>query len=164
MKDGPWKALAASVLVVSLLALAFLWFTGPFRPDENARKRGERTLFLGQVDEIEHGRSTELWFYETQGVDAYLDQAATLRALKSLDLNRTDITDAGIQSVSRMAGLQELNVCGGRITAQGIEQLALCTNLESLDLAGIPTTVKGIDKLARLPKLRTLIVDGKRIK
>ncbi len=166
MKNGRWETIVTPLLALFLMAAVALLVFAPFwfGPKESPRQRSERKLFVRQVDEIQRGKSTQLWFYETEGVDAYLNQAAALPAMKSLELDRTDITDAGVQSLSRAAGLQELNIRGGRITAQGIEQLALCKNLEHLELAGVPITAGGIGKLSRLPKLRTFIVNDKRIK
>jgi hypothetical protein len=166
MTNGRWEAMSTPLLAVMLFAgvILLLFVVAWNQPEQSPREQSERRLFQGQVEEIQRGKSTVLWFYETQGVDAYLEQAASLPALETLDLDRTDVTDAGLQQLGRLPRLHKLAIRGGRITAQGVECLATCTSLQELELRGIPITKEGIDKLSRLPKLQTFVVDDKRIK
>ncbi len=64
------------------------------------------------------------------------DHRTTLTSLKSLDLTRSAITDAGLQHVAAFPGLRELDLSETKITMSGLAMLERLPELEWLGLRG----------------------------
>jgi hypothetical protein len=62
------------------------------------------------------------------------DHRAVLAALKSLDLTRSSVTDAGLQHVAAFSSLRELDLSDTKVTAAGLAVLDRLPNLEWLGL------------------------------
>ena len=67
-----------------------------------------------------------------------------------LDLDRSDITDAGLTGVSEMASLKKLHLAGANVTDTGLQHLGRLTGLESLGLRDTKVTDAGLKHLGRL--------------
>jgi Leucine-rich repeat (LRR) protein len=109
--------------------------------------------------------------------DAALRHLRALLNLKTLDLSRTSITDAGLAYVGRLKGLESLNLWNGGgawrrrlsipsapylddITDVGLAHLRELQSLQSLDLSGRSITDVGVAHLKTLRGLRKLGLSG----
>lgn len=73
--------------------------------------------------------------------DAALEVTKQLTSLKFLNLEQTDVTDAGLVHVRCLSNLQRLDLSGTRITDAGLEHLKPLRNLQELDLGGISSSL-----------------------
>src|SRR5262249_40594166 len=81
--------------------------------------------------------------------------------LRELDLENTQVTDAGLVTLTRLSGLQELDLSNTRVTDAGVAHLATFTDLRKLRLADMPqVTGEGISNLWGLTKLESLSLEG----
>jgi len=87
------------------------------------------------------------------GLDALLPVAENI---VSLDLARTQVTDAGLAKVAKMKGLKELRLDNTGIGDAGLDHLTGLTNLEYLNVYGSKVTDGGVQKLAGLANLKAL--------
>ncbi|MCA1964797.1 MAG: hypothetical protein LDL31_12710, partial [Prosthecobacter sp.] len=89
--------------------------------------------------------------------DASLDVLAPLaEKIASLDLARTQITDAGLAKVAAMKNLTELHLENTGISDAGLDHLQGLASLEYLNLYNTKVTDAGLPKLAGLAKLKAL--------
>ncbi len=89
------------------------------------------------------------------GLDALLPVADSI---VSLDLARTQVTDAGLAKVAKMSALKELRLDNTGIGDAGLVHLTGLKNLEYLNVYGSKVTDGGIQKLAGLSNLKALYV------
>ena len=89
------------------------------------------------------------------GLDALLPIAGQI---ESLDLARTQVTDAGLAKVAQMKNLKELRLDNTGITDAGLDHLKGLTELVYLNVYGSKVTDAGLQKLAELKKLKSLYV------
>lgn len=89
------------------------------------------------------------------GLDALLPVA---ESIVSLDLARTQVTDAGLAKVAKMTALKELRLDNTAIGDAGLDHLVGLKNLEYLNVYGSKVTDGGIQKLAGLSNLKALYV------
>ncbi len=89
------------------------------------------------------------------GLDVLLPVA---EHIVSLDLARTQVTDAGLAKVAQMTQLKELRLDNTGIGDAGLEHLHGLANLEYLNVYGSKVTDAGIQKLAGLKNLKALYV------
>jgi len=89
------------------------------------------------------------------GLDALLPVADSI---VSLDLARTQVTDAGLAKVAKMSALKELRLDNTGIGDAGLVHLMGLKNLEYLNVYGSKVTDGGIQKLAGLSNLKALYV------
>ena len=61
---------------------------------------------------------------------------------KSLNLNSTDVGDAGLRALGAMTNLRELGLNYGRFTDKGLEALKTLTGLKRLDLVRTRTAAE----------------------
>ncbi|HEY2759953.1 MAG TPA: hypothetical protein VGI75_04400 [Pirellulales bacterium] len=71
---------------------------------------------------------------DDQAITWLSDHRTTLTALKSLDLTRSAITDAGVQHLSAFASLKELNLSETQLTSAGLVVLDRLPDLKWLGL------------------------------
>jgi hypothetical protein len=89
--------------------------------------------------------------------DESLQHLESLRNLRLLSLDRTQVSDDGLEHLRGMNNLEQLNLSNTRITDAGLQHLKGLTNLSSLDLRGTEVTDEGIEKLRQaLPTCRFL--------
>lgn len=91
--------------------------------------------------------------------DAGLDLLAPIaESLVSVDLARTQVTDAGLAKVAAFKNLKELRLDNTGITDAGLDHLKGLSNLEYLNVYGSKITDAGLQKLAGLANLKALYV------
>lgn len=78
--------------------------------------------------------------------------------LRTLDLQRTEITDAGLQTVAELTALESLNLAGTAIGGSGLVHLAPLNKLAHLDLSETQVEPRQLQALAALSSLRTVLL------
>ena len=78
--------------------------------------------------------------------------------LVTLNLARTEITDAGIDQIKPFKQIRRLHLENTQITDAGLAHLSELTNLEYLNLFGTNVTVSGLQSLKGLKNLRNLFL------
>jgi Leucine-rich repeat (LRR) protein len=90
--------------------------------------------------------------------DAHLARLSRLKSvasLRGLELNGTQITDAGLAHL-RELNLHSLNLSGTNITDAGLVYLKGLDDLQSVDLSGTRVTGTGLEQLKDMPRLQKL--------
>lgn len=94
--------------------------------------------------------------------DADLARLTSLRQIRRLMLNHTQVTDRGLVHLQKLSHLNNLGLDETQITDDGLETLHACRSLEFLSLYGTRTTPKGVERLgAALPYLNVVDKDDK---
>lgn len=89
----------------------------------------------------------------SQVTDAGLAKLAGMKQLKELRLDNTGISDAGLEHLKGLASLEYLNVYGSKVTDAGIQKLAGLSNLKALYVWQTGVTKAGVAQLrGKLPK------------
>ena len=101
-----------------------------------------------------------------RGTNNSLRVLSDLDNLQSLELDRTQVTDAGLLHLSGLTNLKTLDLRRTRITDAGLVHLKGVTNLRLLDLSGCQNItdaglvhIKGMTKLKNLNLYRTQVTD-----
>jgi hypothetical protein len=71
-----------------------------------------------------------------------------------LDLNRTDITDAGLKELVALPNLTALDLTYSKIGDAGLKELFALKKLVRIDLSGTKVTVAGLKELAGIKTLK----------
>ena len=79
-----------------------------------------------------------------------------LPRLRELTLAQTGVSDGGLQHLNR--AIESLNLFETRVTDAGMKSLEPLTKLKHLDVTGTRVSDKGLAYLARLPELESLYV------
>jgi hypothetical protein len=96
--------------------------------------------------------------------DDQLRQLAPLADnIQTLDLARTNVTDAGMAVVATMKHLMHLRLERTNVTDAGIKLLAGMPELENLNLYGTRVTDAALPTLKTLPSLRHLYLWGTKV-
>ena len=86
------------------------------------------------------------------------DHRTTLTGLRSLDLTRSALTDAGLQHLSAFQTLRELDLSETKITTTGLAVLGRLPELEWLGLRNTGVGLMGRMKLKlKYPKLQVVV-------
>jgi hypothetical protein len=72
------------------------------------------------------------------------DDKATGKPIVGVDLDRTQVTDAGLKMLAGLKQLQKLNLDHTRVTDTGLKELAGLKHLEVLVLSGTKVTDAGL--------------------
>ena len=92
--------------------------------------------------------------------DADLAQLTSLRQIRRLMLNHTQVTDQGLVHLQKLSHLSNLGLDGTQISDEGLESLHACHSLEFLSLYGTRTTPAGVERLrTALPYLNVVDKD-----
>jgi Leucine-rich repeat (LRR) protein len=75
---------------------------------------------------------------------------------ESLNLQGTQVTNAGLKELAGLKSLQTLNLSNTKVTDVGLKDLAGLKSLHSLDLGRTQVTDKGLKELAGFKSLQTL--------
>jgi Leucine Rich repeat len=94
---------------------------------------------------------------------ADLPSLGGLRFLRTLYLDRAEVTDAGVVVVARMAELQELSLTYTPLTDDGLAAVATLPKLRSLHMTGVPITDDSVESLARATTLEAIYLRWTRI-
>ncbi len=92
----------------------------------------------------------------TQITDAGLGRLTELDDVESLVVGFSDIGDAGMRHVSAMESLRFLTVQRTQVGDAGVEALSGLPELEALKLSSCPVTDAGLAHIARIKRLRFL--------
>lgn len=114
--------------------------------------------FLNQIHRLE-----ELQLNKTQITDAGLHQLGNLKGLTLLHLSDTNITDDGLKGIRGLQKLRDLRLCRTKISDAGIESLATLKELRRLELDGTAVTDAGLKRLGGMPQLEVLDLRGTQI-
>jgi Leucine-rich repeat (LRR) protein len=79
-----------------------------------------------------------------------------LRALETLDLARTRISNAGMDGLAKLTRLRILDLAYAELDDAGLKKLVALTDLETLNLDSTHVTDAGVDLLSGFQKLRRL--------
>src|SRR5262249_7773620 len=86
--------------------------------------------------------------------DRAMEHIGTCQNLKYLELDGTNVTDAGLLRISGLRKLENLRLDNDNITDEGLRALESCSALTKFDVRGTHVTERGIEALkAKLPKL-----------
>jgi chaperonin cofactor prefoldin len=81
---------------------------------------------------------------EVQKLGGTVARDPTSRAVISVDLKNTKVTDAELEHLQRLSSLQLLNLTYTKVTDTGLAHLAALTSLRTLNLDFTPTTDAGL--------------------
>ncbi len=93
---------------------------------------------------------------KTWVTDTGLVHLAPLSHLESLQIHLPEVTDAGMRSVGKLVQLRELNLTGSAVDDAGLAELAHLRHLDRLELVATRLTDAGITTLSRFPALKSL--------
>jgi hypothetical protein len=93
-----------------------------------------------------------------KGSDAVLASVGRLRRLKTLDLQRSSVTDTGLRELENLTELQDLTLDRTTITDAGLAHLEPLTQLKALTLYKDHITDAGLQHLRSLKNLQNLIL------
>ena len=103
----------------------------------------------GKLTEAEVWKVTSLDLDDTQITDAGLQEVAKLQGLETLWLGRTKITDEGLKEVAKLQKLETLSLGGTKITDVGLKEVAKLQNLMGLQLMVTKVTKAGVAELKK---------------
>lgn len=110
--------------------------------------------------------STLRWLY-MNGNERVDDDAAPhfakLKALRSLDVSGSQITDATVAKLKRLTKLRELLVASTGVTSRCLQDIGNLKELVRLDLSGTIVSDDGLEHLQQLPILKYLILNSTQI-
>jgi internalin A len=93
----------------------------------------------------------------TEVTDAGLKHLAGLKRLQNLKLYGTKVTDAGLKELAGLKQLKHLSLYKSEVTDAGLKHLARFKQLKTFNLSKTKVTAKGIADLKKaLPKLRII--------
>ena len=98
----------------------------------------------------------EVQLNDTQVTDAGLKHLKGLTQLQALLLNHTQVTDAGLEHLKRLTQLQGLSLNSTHVTDAGLENLKGLTQLQYLWLNNTHVTDAGLEHLTGLTQLQLL--------
>lgn len=115
---------------------------------------------VGQLTFLQHLKSLEtLDLRKTNVSDAALTHLASLSTLRILKLEYSpQLTDKGLNDIAELSNLLELDLAFVPVTDQSITSLTKLKSLQKLYLYGTQITDQGIQKLPELPALEVLFV------
>jgi hypothetical protein len=100
----------------------------------------------------------------TNGVDdEILAGLAGVVQLKSLNLTKAKVTDAGFASLSRLTRLEALTLLSAEIEEPALARLADCKQLEFLNLGQTNADDATLASVSNFPKLKILHLDNTRV-
>lgn len=101
--------------------------------------------------------SFSLQLSRTELTNAGLKELANQKNLSSLDLCFTDLRDKSkLKELANLKNLSSLDLQDTGMTDAGLKEIAKLTNLSSLNLSGNRTTDLGMKEIAKLTKLSSL--------
>jgi hypothetical protein len=175
----------AAIALVSLLAIGVFWIAYELahvrdRWDARARERtrdevakvksglgdtillsnelGDGALdeFARAMDDLKGVDHFSVHISYSHSVDRFLEQIRGLRGVRSLQIYKTDLTDAGMDPLATLPDLESLGLYHVRITDAGLKELASCPKLSTLGIDPREPVTITISTLVALPHLQTL--------
>ena len=90
-----------------------------------------------------------------------IDKKSPDKAVISVDLKLSDVTDTGLENLKEFTKLQSLNLTGTKVSDAGLEHLKGLTQLQSLYLR--ETKVTDVERLKGLSQLQELNLWGTQV-
>lgn len=144
----------ASILIVFALSI-IVWFS-EIRA-QKVLEEFQTTSIHRDIAAVIRGQADNIILYDTVDTDSLIYELRDLRGLRSLKLDRTNITDTGMNYIKDIPDLRILIINGAQhIDDRGIDAIAGHPNIEALSLYNPQITDAGVASLKRLSKLNTL--------
>lgn len=105
----------------------------------------------------------EVTLVNSKVADRHVRSLSVVKALKSLNVNCTDITDACAADIAKHKQLVDLNLSQTEVTDRAMPQISKCRELKRLKLWGCKLTDAAVAHLLKLKQLRRLDVSGTQI-
>ena len=107
---------------------------------------------------LRSGKQSEVYFYDSRGTDALLQEFADNSAIESLTFELTDLSDAGVTTIAKLPNIKRLTLYGGmpRVGDLGLGYLRGQPSLTTLKLINVDVTDVGLEVLRTLPRVRHL--------
>lgn len=144
-------AIAASAIFGALL-VAGLWALRPSRIEE---PHVSRLQILANRVKAQNTDTIDARSYRGV-IDLDLTALDGLPSLKHLNLDNSEITDAGLKAVGRASSLLSLSLTNTQVTDAGLAELRTLTSLEDLRLDKLPITDAGLAHLSGLKRLKKI--------
>jgi len=177
-RRGRWIPLSLRMFLAILIALALFFTIQFFRRSaaiSEVQRRASSVTFIaegGPNPPLPLGLGRVLpAFVEVQCVE-FFGRPATdedlkvfriLNEVSILNLENTQITDAGLGDVAGLRNLQWLRLDGTRVTDAGIDKIANLPYLEVLDLSGTDITDAGLVDLRKLKSMHDVNLTGTQV-
>ena len=100
---------------------------------------------------------------DTQITDAGMQHLKGLKRLESVSLINTQVTDASLAHLNGLTNLKSLALRRTKVTDAGLEHLQKLTNLYHLDLRNTQVTDAGLKHLTGLPRLKWLELNNTQV-
>ena len=131
-----------------------IWLEGPDVTDARVDTVARELPALSALVRIQlKGTSVE-----GRGLERFRD----LASVRVLDLQDSELTDAGLEVIGTLTGLTSLNLSGTKVTAQGLTQLKGLKSLRVIDLSRTAIGDNGVRLLAEIPSLKSIRLSGVR--
>ncbi len=130
--------------------------TLPENPKVTLTMKAQLEKLRAGLEVNEQGEIVEVDLNYTQITDAGLVHLAGLTSLQTLALFNTQVTDAGLRHLKGLTSLQTLGLSNTQITDAGLVHLAGLTSLQGLNLSGTKITDAGLVHLKGLTSLQKL--------
>lgn len=112
--------------------------------------------FTALIKEVREEGLEVVHVYDFKVNDQLCEQLSALSSVRTLILDRGDVTDAAMPVIGSLPNLQHLRLRLSPISDRGLEALAECDSLWRLNLPHSRVTAKGLRSLQSLPRLRQL--------
>ena len=132
-----------------------VWFEANYQTEQEFPLRVRKVVMSVTVD----AHNDYSYLADTPATD---DDLSLLRpfagTLMALDLQRTEITDAGLETIAELTSLEALNLAGTAIRGGGLVHLATLNRLQHLDLSGTEVEPAALQALGSLSSLQSLVI------
>jgi N-acyl-D-aspartate/D-glutamate deacylase/Leucine-rich repeat (LRR) protein len=115
---------------------------------------------MGGKATVREGRVREVDLSRTPVSDAQLQHLSALQSLESLNLQTTEVGDAGAAAIGKLRSLRQLNLSHTMTSDKALASFSGLTALESINLSHTLLDGSGLGSLAALPPLRSLSLSG----
>jgi len=155
-RHGRLRTVVFAFVAITLAGVAFLAHAISEIHQEPIRRSQED--LNRQLISLRAGQTKSVHLYETIRTNALLEQLEGMAEVEELNLELTDVSDAGMESVATLPRLRKLVIHGGRygVSNQGLAILKGKQSLETLELTNTKVTDDGLKVLRELPNLRAL--------
>jgi hypothetical protein len=151
----------ALTAVIGMLLLAIpvsLLFWSPAKGSHEARYKYCQKQLDEQIAEIRHGKDNFISLYDSVETDRLLEQLVDVPGISSIELQMTDVTDAGMKSLAAVKNLKWLAIEGGRpgVGDEGFSHIKTISALEELKMVNTRISDRSLPGLKSLPNLQSL--------
>jgi len=127
--------------------------TLPLAPQPATQPRLDPVTRLRRLDAVlendEHGNLLSITASGPLVVDDILAEIAAITSLATLNIEYSEITDAGLAHLQTLSRLETLVLRGTEITDEGLAHLEQLTTLTTLDVEFAPVSAEGVARLQK---------------